>query len=166
MKHYKNSQNEIFAFAADGSQDQFIPEGLVSITDAEVATLLAPVLSVVQHKAISEAGIRAEGSRRLAALAAPYLPAERETWPTQQAEARAWSIDPAAPTPMLSAMAAARGITRADIVAKVLENVALFEAASGDILGQQQALLDALVAVDPTAPDAVTMIGNIQWPAT
>jgi hypothetical protein len=61
-------------------------------------------------------------------------------------------------------MALARGISLSDLAGKVLENVALFEAASGAILGQQQALLDTLAAVDPTAPDAATRIAAITWP--
>jgi hypothetical protein len=40
MKHYKDpSTNEIYAYEADGSQDEFIKEGLVSITDAEANAL-------------------------------------------------------------------------------------------------------------------------------
>jgi hypothetical protein len=67
---------------------------------------------------------------------------------------------------MLSAMATERGVTLADLVARVLGNVALFEAASGAILGQQQALLDTLSAIDPAAPDAATLIAAVQWSAT
>jgi hypothetical protein len=36
MKHYKDPKtNEIFAFESDGSDDEFIPAHLVSITDKE-----------------------------------------------------------------------------------------------------------------------------------
>ena len=36
MKHYKDPiTNEVYAYEADGSQDAFIKEGLVAITDAE-----------------------------------------------------------------------------------------------------------------------------------
>jgi hypothetical protein len=42
MKHYKDANtNEIYAYEADGSQDAFIKEGLVAITDAEVASIRA-----------------------------------------------------------------------------------------------------------------------------
>ena len=40
MKHYKDlNTNEIYAYEADGSQDEFIKEGLVAITDEEATTL-------------------------------------------------------------------------------------------------------------------------------
>lgn len=37
MKHYKDpNTNEIYAYEADGSQDEFIKPGLIAITDDEV----------------------------------------------------------------------------------------------------------------------------------
>jgi hypothetical protein len=40
MKHYKLPEtNEIYAFESDGSQDEFIPEHLVAITDEEADTI-------------------------------------------------------------------------------------------------------------------------------
>lgn len=36
MKHYKDpTTNEVYAYEADGSQDEFIKEGLTAITNAE-----------------------------------------------------------------------------------------------------------------------------------
>lgn len=42
MKHYKDSENRVYAYEADGSQDAFILDGLTPITDEEVAELTAP----------------------------------------------------------------------------------------------------------------------------
>lgn len=40
MKHYKDpSTNELYAYEADGSQDEFIKKGLVSITNEEAQTI-------------------------------------------------------------------------------------------------------------------------------
>lgn len=44
MKHYKDSSNNIYAFAADGSQDAFIKPGLTPISDAELVALRQPTL--------------------------------------------------------------------------------------------------------------------------
>jgi hypothetical protein len=104
--------------------------------------------------------IRREGARRLAALVGPYRPEERETWHVQQREAEALQADPESPAPMVRAMAAARGIPVAILAGKILENVEAFRLASGIILGQQQALLDAIDTctdfdrlMNPTWPD-------------
>jgi hypothetical protein len=43
MKHYKDPEtNEIYAYESDGSQDEFIKEGLVPISDEDLSILRAP----------------------------------------------------------------------------------------------------------------------------
>lgn len=41
MKHYKDSDNNVYAYEADGSQDAFILDGLTAITDEEADSLRA-----------------------------------------------------------------------------------------------------------------------------
>jgi len=54
MKHYINKQtNEIYAYAADGSQDAYIKPELIPISDAELAALLAPTAEQMKEAAIS-----------------------------------------------------------------------------------------------------------------
>jgi hypothetical protein len=102
------------------------------------------------------ARIRAEGNTRLLAIANPYQPSERETWPVQMSEAEAWLKDSNAATPMVNAIAAGRSIDKSLLITYIMENTNVFRQASGVILGQQQALLmtiysattvDALLAV-------------------
>lgn len=103
--------------------------------------------------------IRAGGERRLGQLATPYMLHERETWHVQQREAEAWRATPnAAVIPMVTAMAANRGLTIDALVDKIMENVELFRTTSGQILGQQQALLDRIDA----ATDMDTLL-SIAW---
>ena len=42
MKYYKDNENNVFAFEEDGSQDAFIPSGLVPISEAEADALRFP----------------------------------------------------------------------------------------------------------------------------
>ena len=42
MKYFKNENNQVYAFAADGSQDAFIAEGLVAITEADADAIRFP----------------------------------------------------------------------------------------------------------------------------
>ena len=54
MKHYLNKQtSEIYAYAADGSQDAYIKPELIPISDAELAVLRAPTLEQVKEAAIA-----------------------------------------------------------------------------------------------------------------
>lgn len=49
MKHYKDANtNEIYAYEADGSQDEFIKEGLVAITDAELVSIRAAQQAAIE----------------------------------------------------------------------------------------------------------------------
>ena len=50
MKYYKNSENQVYAFESDGSQDAFIPSGLVPITEAEADALRYPEPSPEEQK--------------------------------------------------------------------------------------------------------------------
>jgi len=43
MKHYKDTNNNIYAYESDGSQDEFIPDNLTQITDDEAFTILNPI---------------------------------------------------------------------------------------------------------------------------
>ena len=50
MKHFKNPENnEIFAYESDGSQDEFIPEHLVAISDEE-ADLIRTEFSITANQ--------------------------------------------------------------------------------------------------------------------
>jgi hypothetical protein len=42
MKYYKDINDKVFAYEPDGSQDDFIPQGLTPITVAEMVILTAP----------------------------------------------------------------------------------------------------------------------------
>lgn len=108
---------------------------------AESAAIFAACPEI---RAWKERQIRSEGARRLAQLADPYEPPERETWPYQKAEAEAWAADNSKATPFCDLIAAGRGIPRELFLPKVLENSTLFAMASAQILGQQQALVDQL----------------------
>ncbi len=93
-----------------------------------------------------------------AALVEGYPPAERLTWPTQQAEALAWQANSTAPTPFLDGIAASRGITPEDMRQKTLENVLLFMGASQQLVGQRQKLKDQI-----TAATTVEEVQAIVW---
>ncbi len=59
MKHYKDPEtNELYAYEADGSQDEFIKEGLVSVSDAEADAIRAAAV-VAAHAALTYAEKRA-----------------------------------------------------------------------------------------------------------
>ncbi|WP_392564594.1 hypothetical protein RHO13_03775 [Orbus wheelerorum] len=50
MKYYKNNNNQVFAFELDGSQDSYIADDLVAITDVEAND----IIEKYQNKLIEE----------------------------------------------------------------------------------------------------------------
>ncbi len=94
------------------------------------------------QRAIEERLVRAEAARRLEALAAGYTREERETWGVQIAEAAAVQAGgDATAAPMLAALAAARGITLAEMAVRVQALSAQLTAATATILAAQATLL-------------------------
>lgn len=59
MKYFKDAAGTVYAFEADGSQDEFIPAGLTQLTDAEVEAHLNPVIP------LTATDIDAERDRRI-----------------------------------------------------------------------------------------------------
>lgn len=72
---------------------------------------------------------------------------ERESWPKQEAEAKAYSLDQSSQTPYIDTLATSRGIPRELLLAKVLEKVSLYEDAHARLTGIRQAKEDALKAM-------------------
>lgn len=163
-----------------------IPGDAVEITAEEHAALLAgqssglrissgqdgrPVLVSPPPPTLSErlgqrlVEINASASGLLAALSAAYPDGEVQSWGQQTREAEALAINPDAPAPLLTAIATARGLPLDVLAVRVREKVQAYAVASGQIIGQRQALEDAIHAVDPTAPDAAAQLEAIQWPA-
>jgi len=97
-------------------------------------------------KALKQSDIDAEVETSIQAMTAGYPAAERESWAVQEAEAEAYTVNNAAPTPFLSGLATARGVPVATIVTKVIANASAFKAASSAFIGKRQARSDALKA--------------------
>lgn len=112
-----------------------------------------PTASFVENQ------IRLKGEQKLLAIQHPYSDSEAKTWDTQLTEAEAFTANPLADTPLINNLAVGRGITKADLVGKIMENANLFRMASGAILGQQQKLLDRL---STEAPKTV-LTDTINW---
>ena len=100
------------------------------------------VLSLTELKAQKISAIRAKFDGLVAGLKTDAAPYEVETWAVQTAEYSAWVANNATPTPYVSALAAARGMTLADLMAKIGAKVA----GLASIQGAQHALEAAVNA--------------------
>jgi len=107
-----------------------------------------PVPTLEQTKAAKLSEINKAADATIATLTATYPDREISTFDKQEAEARAYAADPTASTPLLSALAKARGLELAELVRRVLIKADAFAVASGSIIGQRQALEDQLDACE------------------
>lgn len=103
-----------------------------------------PVPTFKEAKAAKLSEINKAADKIMAALVSTYPDREISTFDKQEAEARAYMADPEAPTPLLSVLAKARGISMDELVKRVIAKADAFATASGYIIGQRQALEDQL----------------------
>lgn len=131
---------------------------------------LSPAEITVKLQALfaqKRAAIFAKYEEEMAFLKSQAPDAERESWSIQIEEARLYVADPdTAEVPWLTIAANARGITRADLAARILGKNAAFRQLHGAITGHKQYLEDqieaAFAAEDPVELQNVNV--NIGWP--
>ena len=94
------------------------------------------------NKQLKLLDIRQNYQAKIDAITAKYAPYEVESFADQRAEWRAWHIDSTTPTPIVDALATARGIDREVLLSKIGDNVL----AITTIQGEQNALEDRINA--------------------
>lgn len=113
-----------------------------------------PAPSLAEVKVAKQGEITSGAQAILAPLGAQYCDLERQTWEQQAAEAAAVTANPAAPTPLLTPIAAARGMDVPTLAARILANKESWKVVSGAIVGQRLAYQDQL--------DAATKVEAVQ----
>ncbi len=142
-------------------------EPYVRLYETEYARLVEeanapPTLEKAKDAKLTE--INAACDAILQTLTSTYPASELLTFDKQETEARAYLADSSTtPTPLLTALAAGRGITLADLAGRVMAKADAFAAASGYVIGQRQGLEDQLDAAQTV--EAVRAIAvNITLP--
>lgn len=109
-----------------------------------------PTPTLDELRTAKQAEIKSGADSVLKALAAEYPDMEMVTWDQQYQEALAYTADPTSETPLLTAIAQGRGMSVADLAARIIANRAAWVALSGAIVGQRLAYQDALDAATTT----------------
>lgn len=138
------------------SEEDPIPEEVAKISekDWEDAGYVASIISgeivlgpsLESLKAYKSLEIKGAADKALEALSIDYPYKEVLSFASQEAEARTVLKDPSTPTPLLTPMAARRGISVEDLAQKVIAKADAATAATGDVLGQAQRDRDRLAA--------------------
>jgi len=105
--------------------------------------------------------INAAYQAAIAAMNAGYPKDEIESWPKQEAEARAWLSDPSIATPWMDGAAAGRGISKPQLAAKIMDRINRFAVEHGQLTGKRQKLRDQITALGEEYSQA--QLDAIQW---
>ncbi|MDB4308039.1 hypothetical protein N9985_01990 [Gammaproteobacteria bacterium] len=89
-------------------------------------------------KAAAIATIEADFAEEVKAITDGYTEDEIKSWSQQLTEATQYTADNTASTPMLDAMIAETGVTKADLAARILTKAAAYSKAFGEALGKKQ----------------------------
>lgn len=130
----------------DGQWVRFDRGQWVVDTIPEPVPVILPVLSLAEQKALKTAEIDLAVNAAMSPILSVYSAAERDTWAIQEAEAVAWAANPAAATPMLTAIATQRGMPIADVVSNVFSKAAAFKSLAGATFGKRKAKIDLIDA--------------------
>jgi hypothetical protein len=102
----------------------------------------------------------AECDRRMSLFVASYPEREQQTFTKQEEQARAYLANSVAVTPLLDMLATERGLSKAEMAARIMAKVEPFEVYCGRMIGYRQRLedqldgtetLEELSAIDPTS---------------
>lgn len=123
------------------------------LTDAEEAQVIeAERVNAGNPLAAAIALNNAAYESAIAALTADYPPSEIATWERQRAEAMAWHLDDTSPTPWIDIAAQARGIPRADYLARTYAKATQFAQVSAYLTGLRQRYeTEIKAAADPSS---------------
>ena len=142
-----------------------IPADAVEITEAEHAAMLEgqsqgkrivadengyptlqdpPPLTLDEAKVAKLAEINAACDAEIEAIKATYPDTEVMSWGKQETEARALVLDATADTPLIDAIASARGLDRVELANRIIAHADQFATASGASLGKRQKLKDEI----------------------
>lgn len=145
MKYYVDSQNNVYAYELDGSQDELIGDK-VAMTAAEVELHINPPKTLSESRAIKLLLVQNDYETSVKAMTGNTDPAEMASWTKQEQEARAWIADNAVITPIIDNLIIGRamGESKADLAAKIITKADAYTVAYAQVLGAYHAKQKAI----------------------
>lgn len=159
MKYFKNDNGEVFAFESDGSQDHLITADMTEIDEAQVQSVIDSSLPIEQLLDKKQSEITQKFKQAMSPITGIYTDEDIASFPTQEAEAKAYMLDNNAATPFIDGLLANRpSVDRATLVQRIIDNATTYKAVAGPAIGKKQHFEDLLYALkgqheDPEQPD-------------
>ena len=137
-----------------GDSSEAMQDGWLVISYPSPVAKTFTAEEVETRRIVKQSEIRDAADALLKTVGAEYGDIERATWDQQYSEALAVQAAAEADAPLLSAIAAARGMDVATLATRIIANRAAWVAISGHVVGQRLALQDRL--------DAATTVAEIE----
>jgi hypothetical protein len=108
---------------------------IANVPDEQVSQMIEQYNPWPAEKAAKFASIDADFESAVSSLTAGWPQHEIQTWSKQEAEARAFVANQSSPTPMLTTIAATRGLTVSELAQRVIRDADAFTNASAHYVG-------------------------------
>lgn len=139
FKYFLDANDNLHAFAADGSQDEFIKPDLTPVDTADIQERLIPPFNLAQAQTNLKHEVNMIYMGLMRDLNFEYPQVERDTWPMQLTEANDLLTNgDSAVTPFIDALVEGREITRVEMANKIVEKDAAYRVIAGKITGIKQ----------------------------
>lgn len=148
MKYFKNKQGKVFAFESNGSQDHLITSDMIEIDESEVQSVIDSSLTIDELFNNKQSEITQKFKAAMSPITGIYTDEDIASFPTQEAEAKAYQADSNSPTPFIDGLLANRPtVDKATLVQRILDNANTYKAVAGPAIGKKQHFEDQLYAL-------------------
>ncbi|GLQ31671.1 hypothetical protein [Litoribrevibacter albus] len=103
---------------------------------------------VTQLKPVLMSLINRQSEHALKFIRDQYPDYEQLSWDKQEQQARAWFLDKTTETPLVDAIANARGIDKQELCQRIIAKANAYESEVGAVIGERQALEDRVVEAE------------------
>ncbi len=159
MKYFKDENNTVYGFEDDGSQDHLITSEMIQINEADIQSVIDSSLSTTELLNNKQTDIVQKFKAAMSPITGIYTDEDIASFPTQEAEAKAWQADNTAATPFIDGLLANRPtVDKATLVQRIIDNANTYKSVAGPAIGKKQHYEDLLYALkvqheDPEQPD-------------
>jgi hypothetical protein len=158
---YQYRNNGLFVTFTPVGGDEEIPACSINSTQFIGTLTLNPsnAAELIAAKAVKLQEMNQSFNNEASLLVASYPDQEIKSWPQQVKEAEAFTLDPLAETPLLSAIATGRGLSVAVLSEAVIVKLNYYAAAVGLLIGKRQAK-EALIEASLTPEELSAITWN------
>lgn len=157
MRYFTDENQNVRAIEKD--QEFLIKSTWIEMTTSQIEEHLNPPKTMNQLLNNKQSEITQKFKQAMSPITGIYTDEDIVSFPTQEAEAKAWQADNTAATPFIDGLVANRpSVDKATLVQRIIDNANTYKLVAGPAIGKKQHYEDLLYALkaqheDPQQPD-------------